>query len=76
MVRDTLTPEQRRKLKEKEIKENAFSANFGKNAPVPNVKNTVSSAAKTGPRSGSGISGVAADSPSAEKKPQMYRMDL
>lgn len=74
MVRDTLSPEQRRKLREKEAKENAFSANFGKSGTVPSVKGTVSTAAKSG--SSGGVANAAADAPSKGKKPQMYRMDL
>lgn len=74
MVRDTLSPEQRRKLREKEAKENAFSANFGKSGTVPSLKGTVSNTAKTA--SSGGVANAAADAPSTGKKPQMYRMDL
>lgn len=35
MVRDTLSPQQRKKLREKEIGENAFSADFGKKKVIP-----------------------------------------
>jgi uncharacterized membrane protein len=75
MVRDTLTPEQRRKLREKEAKENAFSANFGKSGTLPGVKSEVSAAAKSGSRTVTSGTNTA-DTASTEKKPQMYRMDL
>jgi hypothetical protein len=87
MVRDTLTPEQRRKLREKEAKENAFSANFGKGGVVGSPATTAAGAtvgskltgqaAKTSSANSLPAGTTAAsDAPSTEKKPQMYRMDL
>lgn len=60
MMRDTLTPQQRRKEREKEARENAFSANFGqiKDKTVQSA-NTQENTTKAG-----------------AKKTQMYRMDL
>lgn len=63
MLKDTLTPDQRRREREKGPKENAFSANFGKNE---SVKTPVKKSAPAG----------TAEKTSAEKKAQMYRMDL
>lgn len=47
MVRDTLSPQQRKKLREKEIGENAFSADFGKKKVIP-AKPTSSSSDSSG----------------------------
>lgn len=78
MVRDTLTPEQRRKLREKEAKENAFSANFGKGGVVGSPATTAAGATVGSKVPGQAAAGAAAASSAAstEKKPQMYRMDL
>lgn len=85
MIRDTLSPEQRRKLLAKEVKDNAFSANFGKSGPV--ISSSARSAGDRKARSleetakaptvVSGTEKPAAAKPTtADKKPQMYRMDL
>jgi len=81
MIRDTLTPEKRRKLLAQEAKENAFSANFGKEKIISTV---AARPPKTGATletmlkktAGAKAAAGAADSPTGEKKPQMYRMDL
>lgn len=83
MIRDTLTPDQRRKLLSKEAKDNAFSANFGKSGPV--VANTSGSngtrkarSLEETPRKAPATSQREPVTPSTSdsKKPQMYRMDL
>ena len=85
MIRDTLSPEQRRKLLAKEAKDNAFSANFGKSGPV--IANAGSSAGgrkarsleetiKNPPTEKPVSATRPAEPASADKKPQMYRMDL
>lgn len=81
MIRDTLTPEKRRKLLAKEAKNNAFSANFGK-------EKIISTSAATKPqkvgatletmlhKTAAARPVTAGSEPAGEKKPQMYRMDL
>lgn len=81
MIRDTLTPDKRRKLREKEAKENAFSANFGKTGKINTVPAAPKPAAsvETLLRKASGekaTASAAASDSEGGKKPQMYRMDL
>ena len=80
MMKDTLTPDQRRKEREKQAKENAFSANFGKTEPittgvakVPRASGGIDELLRKGQLKKEG--GAANEKPDA-KKPQMYRMDL
>lgn len=80
MLKDTLTPEQRRKEREKTFKENAFSSNFGKSEKVG------VSAAPAKPKPITGIDDLLrqgkmkkeaeAVEAAPAKKTQMYRMDL
>jgi hypothetical protein len=79
MIRDTLTPDKRRKLREKEAKENAFSANFGKTEKIATASAAPKPAASVEAllRKASGEKAAAAGANSeGGKKPQMYRMDL
>jgi len=67
MLKDTLTPDQRRREMEKGIKENAFSANFGKEGAPIKAKSNLPTKKPVA---------AAAPEKTGEKKPQMYRMDL
>lgn len=75
MIRDTMTPQQRKKERAKEVQNNAFSANFGKGEKVTapklansntNVEDLLKKAQDSKP----------AAATTSAKKPQMYRMDL
>lgn len=75
MIRDTMTPQQRKKERAKEVQNNAFSANFGKGEKVAapklansntNVEDLLKKAQDSKP----------AAATTSAKKPQMYRMDL
>jgi hypothetical protein len=76
MIRDTMTPQQRKKERSKDPGINAFSANFGKGPKIgsaPGVTvGAMSSAEDLLKRSQAAT--VAAEP--AVKKPQMYRLDL
>lgn len=65
MLRDTMSPQQRKKERAQDTNRNAFSANFGKTAKANNV--SVGEASKKAGRSEEVTQG---------KKPQMYRLDL
>jgi len=76
MIRDTMTPQQRKKERAKDTGINAFSANFGKGPKMASVAasgGTMPSAEDLLKRSQAAT--VAAATP-AVKKPQMYRLDL
>lgn len=78
MLRDTMTPQQRKKERARENQINAFSANFGKGQK--SSVSAPSSGASAGELQGARerVATVAAGqaTPTAVKKPQMYRMDL
>lgn len=70
MLRDTMSPQQRKKERTKETHRNAFSANFGETKKLVVAQKTNSvSGEPTRKNAGE-------DSQSSDKKPQMYRMDL
>ncbi len=78
MLRDTMTPQQRKKERARENQINAFSANFGKGQKLP--VSAPSGGASVGELQGARerVATVAAGqaATTAVKKPQMYRMDL
>lgn len=79
MMKDTMSADQRRKERAKQGKDNAFSANFGKNEKViPAVQNKpiggVDDMLRRGQLKSNASAEVTQDKGSA--KPQMYRMDL
>ncbi len=70
MLKDTLTPDQRRREREKGVNENAFSANFGKTGAMGG------GAASSGAVRKPVAAEAAVGQPTTQKKTQMYRMDL
>jgi hypothetical protein len=74
MIRDTMSPQQRKKERAKDTQINAFSANFGKGEKV--ATKTVSSGAKAEDLLKKAQTRTTPAAPDTAKKPQMYRMDL
>lgn len=72
MLRDTMTPQQRKQERTNEVGESAFSANFGKNAKGKAVATVGEMTAKALGNAEKEVVTAGATS----KKPQMYRLDL